>query len=81
MLFDEVISNPFFCYQLTAGADNLSDIASEDSLSDIGIGPGRRRRSDKPSRTSSGQYACSQCPKTFQKHSSLLRHVYEHSGT
>nr|BAM15577.1 zinc finger homeobox [Hemicentrotus pulcherrimus] len=63
-----------------AGADNLSDIASEDSLSDIGIGPGRRRRSDKPSRTSSGQYACSQCPKTFQKHSSLLRHVYEHSG-
>ncbi|XP_041460253.1 zinc finger E-box-binding homeobox 2-like isoform X3 [Lytechinus variegatus] len=82
-------TNPFLPAMLNGGglhqnhaaADNSSDIASEDSMSDIGIGPGRRRRSDKPSRTSSGQYACSQCPKTFQKHSSLLRHVYEHSGT
>ncbi|XP_071489919.1 zinc finger E-box-binding homeobox 1-like isoform X1 [Diadema antillarum] len=79
-------TNPFLPAMLNGAGihqnhtDASSDIASDDALSDIGIGPGRRRRSDRPSRTSSGQYACSQCPKTFQKHSSLLRHVYEHSG-
>ncbi|XP_071825186.1 zinc finger E-box-binding homeobox 1-like isoform X2 [Apostichopus japonicus] len=35
---------------------------------------------DKNGKAGSGLYTCSMCPKTFQKHSSLLRHVYEHSG-
>ncbi|XP_033109366.1 zinc finger E-box-binding homeobox 1-like isoform X2 [Anneissia japonica] len=43
--------------------------------------PGKQRRRDRVVRSViGGLYACSQCPKTFQKHSSLLRHVYEHSG-
>ncbi|XP_002740624.1 uncharacterized protein LOC100372442 [Saccoglossus kowalevskii] len=71
-------SNPMSSYH--PGAVHRDDSLSEGSL-DESIGECRtRRRKDRSSRTINGMYACSQCPKTFQKHSSLLRHVYEHSG-
>ncbi|XP_038058050.1 zinc finger E-box-binding homeobox 1-like isoform X3 [Patiria miniata] len=61
--------------------NGISDLAMavEDSLGELSPNRDRRRR-DRPLRTSAGLYSCTQCPKTFQKHSSLLRHVYEHSG-
>ncbi|XP_071788709.1 zinc finger E-box-binding homeobox 2-like isoform X1 [Asterias amurensis] len=62
-------------------SNGISDLAMavEDSLGELSPNRDRRRR-DRPLRTSAGLYSCTQCPKTFQKHSSLLRHVYEHSG-
>ncbi|XP_077993261.1 zinc finger E-box-binding homeobox 2-like isoform X2 [Glandiceps talaboti] len=59
--------------------ESLSELSLDESIGEMTLSRTRRRK-DRSPRTVNGMYACSQCPKTFQKHSSLLRHVYEHSG-
>jgi len=51
-----------------------SNLASEDDTASVTLTP---FRSAARSMTS---YACELCEKTFTKHSSLLRHTYQHSG-
>ncbi|XP_070535423.1 zinc finger E-box-binding homeobox 2-like isoform X2 [Ptychodera flava] len=59
--------------------ESISEGSLDESIGEMTLSRTRRRK-DRSPRTVNGMYACSQCPKTFQKHSSLLRHVYEHSG-
>ncbi|XP_066299731.1 zinc finger E-box-binding homeobox 2-like isoform X1 [Branchiostoma lanceolatum] len=57
----------------------IGDSASSPGSPALSTGtPGRRR--DRTTRTEDGLYACDLCDKVFQKHSSLLRHKYEHTG-
>ncbi|KAJ8035512.1 Zinc finger E-box-binding homeobox 2 [Holothuria leucospilota] len=58
--------------------DSLINSSHHEMIDQASVQPGDSI--DKVGKAGNGLYTCSMCPKTFQKHSSLLRHVYEHSG-